>query len=290
MTRRKFSQASLSLSLLNARHDAGPFFCSRSVGAFLEDRNNVRFSSPHLNPGQAANLIPGSSSMFVGARARFVLLSFAFAAFFGAGAFAQDAAAVPNAPTSENASTPKNENRLGGAKNNFREFGHQFFSPWTFILPAGTAAISQARSDDHVFESGAEGYGHRYGVYLADNVDAKFIRAFAMPTIFNQVERYQALGSGQRFGRRFEHAFVHTFVTRNRDGNRTINMSGIPASFAVGAVGMAYYPGKYGDGWHMVQRAAWMQAGYFGQDLWREFRPQICRAIHIKCGGQIITP
>jgi len=52
-----------------------------------------------------------------------------------------------------------------------------------------------------------------------------------------------------------------------------------------------YYPGNYGDNWHMAQRAAWMQAGYFGQDLWREFRPEICHAIHIRCDRhKIIAP
>ena len=235
--------------------------------------------------------------MFVGARSRFVLFSAVFALACNAAiaqcsppSSAQGATSVPNGPTVQSAPDSRSAARLGGAKNNFREFTHQFFSPWTFLLPAGTAAISQAASDDHVFESGATGYGHRYGVYLADNVDAKFIRAFAMPTLFNQVERYRPVGAGHGLGTRFDHAFVHTFVTRNRDGNRSINMSGIPASFAVGAVGMAYYPGKYGDGWHMVQRAAWMQAGYFGQDLWREFRPDICRAVHIKCAGKIIAP
>ncbi len=135
----------------------------------------------------------------------------------------------------------------GGAKNNSVDFGHQLFSPWTFILPAVTAGISMETADDRAFDTGARGYGQRYGIFLADNVDAKFMRSFAIPTIFNQVERYHPLGPGNSFGNRFGHAMKHTFFTQTRHGNNTFNLSGVPASFAVAAVGNFYYPGKYND-------------------------------------------
>jgi hypothetical protein len=239
---------------------------------------------------------------FLGSKSKRTILPVAlfFSICFGNMAFAQVPEAspaltpLPDSPSVKTAQTdakPVEKRRRGGVKYNFHEFTRQTFSPWTFILPAATAGISTAMSDDHAFEPGAMGYGQRYGAYLADNVEAKFFRAFAFPTVFNQVERYDRVGSGNGFGKRFGHAFAHTFVTRTRDGNRTFNMSGIPASFAVGAMGKLYYPGNYGDNWHMAQRAAWMQAGYFGQDLWREFRPEICHAIHIRCDRhKIIAP
>lgn len=182
--------------------------------------------------------------------------------------------------------------REGGARNNFRDFGRQLFNPWTVALPAMTAGLTTAMSDDkpNGFEPGATGYGQRFGAYLADTGEAKFIRAFAMPTIFNQVERYRPLGSGHGFSSRFGNALAHTFVTKTRNGNNTFNMSGVPASFAVAGLGTLYYPGRYSDRWHTVQRAGWIQLGYFSLDEWREFRPEICRAIHIPCGKRVARP
>ena len=225
--------------------------------------------------------------LFNGARASGVYLSLMFCAVlsFGGLAVAQSAAdaSAKSDPAPQN--TVPVTPRLGGAKNNFRDFAHQLISPSTILLPAFTAGVSTATADSKdPFGNDLEGYGHRYGVYLADTGSAKFLRAFAMPTIFNQVEHYYPVGPGHNVGARVGHAFAHTFVSHTRSGRPTFNMSGIPASFAVGAIGTYYYPGRYDSGWHVVQRATWMQAGYFAQDLWREFRPQICRATRLPCG------
>jgi hypothetical protein len=236
----------------------------------------------------------------LGARATRTLFSSAICAVLclGGAAVAQQAPSAqltPDAPSAKSTtheSTMTIKERPGGAKNNFRDFAHQLFSPQTVLLPAATAGLSTAIADDndHAFEKGATGFGHRYGVYLADTGAAKFLRAFAMPTIFGQVEGYTPVGPGHGFGKRVGHAIAHTFVTKTRNGNNTFNMSGVPASFAVGAIGTYYYPGRYDSNWHMAQRAAWMQAGYFSQDLWREFRPQICHATHLPCGKTKTTP
>ena len=226
--------------------------------------------------------------LFSGARARWCLLSSMFCAVLSLVGMstAQCSPATSTAPLPDSPkATPVVSPRLGGAKNNFRDFTHQLISPSTVLVPAFAAGVATATADStNPFGNDAAGFGHRYGVYLADTGSAKFLRAFAMPTIFNQVEHYYPVGSDHTVGARVGHAFVHTFVSKTRNGKNTFNMSGIPASFAVGAIGTYYYPGRYDSGWHVVQRAAWMQAGYFAQDVWREFRPQVCRATHLPCG------
>jgi hypothetical protein len=222
------------------------------------------------------------------------LMTFAVLALGGM-AVAQDSSSTVTKSDSESSKVQASEKpapREGGARNNFRDFGRQLFNPWTVALPAMTAGVTTATSDDkpNGFEPGATGYGQRFGVYLADTGEAKFLRAFAMPTIFNQVERYRPLGSGHGFGARFGNALAHTFVTKTRNGNNTFNMSGVPASFAVAGLGTLYYPGRYSDRWHTVQRAGWIQLGYFSLDEWREFRPEICRAIHLPCGKRDAKP
>ena len=234
----------------------------------------------------------------LGARATRSLVFAAAVLILCSVAVAQQAPAMSSTPeaTGSNSVSPvaiaEEKPRPGGAKNNFRNFAHQLFSPQTVLLPAATAGLSTALADDndHAFEKGATGFGHRYGVYLADTGAAKFLRAFAMPTIFGQVEGYTPVGPGHGFSKRIGHAFAHTFVTKTRNGNNAFNMSGVPASFAVGAIGTYYYPGRYDSNWHMAQRAAWMQLGYFSQDIWREFRPQVCRATHMPCGKPKSNP
>jgi hypothetical protein len=232
-----------------------------------------------------------------GACARNTFLSLmAFAVLsVGSLAVAQDAstakASTGDAENNKAQASGMKTPREGGARNNFHAFERQLFSPWTLVQPALAAGLSTVSDDKrNGFEPGATGFGQRYGVYLADTGEAKFIRTFAMPTIFNQVERYRPLGPGHSFGARFGNALAHTFVTKTRNGNNTFNMSGIPATFAVAGLGTLYYPGRYSDGWHTVQRAGWIQLGYFSLDEWREFRPQICRAIHIPCGKQDVRP
>jgi len=204
-------------------------------------------------------------------------------------AFAQQATPpaqpVPDAPSVKRAPDPTAaQKREGGAANNFRDFAHQLFSPGTVLMPAASAGIAQATSDDHAYAPGGEGYAYRFGNAVADNADGKFMRAFLMPTLFNQVEHYRPLGEDKRGGQRFAHVLAHSFVTKTRNGNNTFNMSGIPASMATAAVGNYYYPDKYATTWHMMQRAGYMQAGYFAGDFWTEFKPDICRSVHLRCG------
>lgn len=179
----------------------------------------------------------------------------------------------------------KNSHPLeGGAANNFRDFLHELASPWTVIAPAASAGISTMNSSDSSYGHGAEGYANRYAVAFADEFNGKFLRHFLMPTMFNQIEHYHPLGRGNSTDRRIAHAFLHSFVTKTRHDHDTINMSAIPAAFAVAAIGDNYYPDRYTTSWYTAQRAGYNMIGYFGGDLWDEFKPDVCHKLHLPCG------
>ncbi len=189
----------------------------------------------------------------------------------------------PDAPSAVSTSAPAKK-REGGAAQNWHDFTHEVISPLTPLTPAITAAFMENSTKDSAFGSGVHGYFNRYGVAMADSFNGKFLRHFALPTIFNQVEHYKPLGDGNGAGRRIGHAFVHTFIVKTPGGHDTVNMAGIPGSVAIAVIGDGYYPDRYTTTWHTAQRAAWMQLGYFGGDLWHEFRPDVCRIAHLPCG------
>ncbi len=204
---------------------------------------------------------------------------------------AAPAQTTPPAPAQNLAEGPKNATapadvvrRPGGAASNFRDFGKDLFSAGTFVKPAVYAGIYTYATGDKPYGVGAAGFGYRYGVSFADDFNSKFLRDFAMPTLFNQSQRYEPLGSGNATSKRFWHAVAHTFVTKTRNGTTTINMSGIPSSVAVGLIGNNYYPDEYSTLWQATQRGAYSQAGYFLSDFWSEFKPEICHGLHLPCG------
>ena len=196
------------------------------------------------------------------------------------------AAKVPDAPSAKVATPQPVPSKPGGAENNFHDFLRELASPLTPIAPAISAGIGMETNKDSAFGTGAHGYFNRYAVSFGDQFNGKLLRYFVMPTMFNQMEKYQPMGRGYSADARIAHAFVHSFVTKTRNGHNTINMSGLPASAAVAAIGMAYYPDYYTTSRYTLERAGFAQAGYFGGDLWTEFKPDICRAIHLPCGGK----
>ena len=219
---------------------------------------------------------------------------------FAMSAWAQDPATPPASTTTQQPDAPKpslatgmlpnaasaSKPMEGGAFNNFHNFLHELGSPLTPLAPAVSAGIGMYTQKDSEFGHGAEGFGNRYAVAFADQFNGLFVRKFAMPTIFNQVETYHPLGRGHSADMRIAHAFAHSFVTKTRHGHNTINMSGIPASAVVAAAGMGYYPDYYTSAWRTASRAGYQQAGYFGGDLWSEFKPDLCRVVHLKCGKE----
>ncbi len=192
---------------------------------------------------------------------------------------------LPNSPSATIAPQAEKPASLpGGPKNNFKDFIGQTVSPWTVALPAASAGLGYSLSDNTGYGHGSEAYGYRFGVALADNVSGKFMRAFAFPTVFDQVQTYERLGKEHSVGHRIVHAFAHSFVAKTRNGHLTFNMAGVPASWAVAGLGNTYYPDQYTTGWHTASRAGIAQAGYFGTDLMSEFLPDVCRMVHLKCG------
>src|SRR5947199_6335806 len=103
------------------------------------------------------------------------------------------------------------------AAQNFQRFLKSVASPETILLPGTSAALSQFVFRPAGFDSGAEGYGHHFGVALADNVDGKFIRDFAFPTLFRQDVAYVSDHAPATVWRRVGHVLMHSILLDTKD-------------------------------------------------------------------------
>ncbi len=235
-------------------------------------------------------LLRGIRVEFVGKFFAFVMLVAALCA----GAPAQSTQQLPDAPSAtaqvqpvadaQGKSTVKAE-RPGGFKNNFKDFVGDTLSPATILGPAFGAGMTMTGSSSKVsFGTGAEAYGYIFGLKVADSANGRFIREFLLPTVTNQLHRYQRFGKDHKVNARIGHAFAHQFVTKTRNGTTTFNMSSIPGSWAVAGVGNFYYPDQKTTVWATTQRAAWTQVGYLSSDLFKEFAPEFCHALRLPCG------
>jgi hypothetical protein len=176
------------------------------------------------------------------------------------------------------ASTP-----IPSPEHNFSNFFKAIFSPGTALTPGASSAFSQFVSHPAGFDRGAAGYGEHYGIALADNVSGKFIREFAVPSLFRQNVAYVPDQSGT-WWRRAEHAMLHSLFLNTP--TLKLNVSGVPASFAAAGLSNAYQPKEQRTWPATFQRTGTNAAGYLVGDLVSEFKPELCfvpKRIHIPC-------
>src|SRR5262249_11369090 len=169
------------------------------------------------------------------------------------------------------------------AAEHFKAFTRSVFSPGTILVPGSSAAFSQFVSKPADFADGAEGYGHHYGVALADNVSGKFIRDFGFPVLFRQNVKYVPDHAKAGVWHRVGHACIHSVIT----DDRRLNFSGAPASFAAAGLSNLYQPQEQQTWPATFKRTGTNAGGYLLGDLASEFSPELCamrKKLHLGFG------
>jgi len=124
-----------------------------------------------------------------------------------------------------------------------------FASPETIWEPALSAGGSVAWNDFvspiDGYGAGWVGYGHHYVVALADNVSGKFMRQFAFASAAHHEDNYSP--KSENLWVRVGLAALHTIYVCPGTGDwkltwKTLNWSGIPASFASAGFSNVYQP------------------------------------------------
>ena len=119
------------------------------------------------------------------------------------------------------------------------------FDATSFLFSSVNAATSQIDNTNPSFGQGAKGFAHRYGTAMLDQTSATIMTRGVLPVLFHQDPRYFRKGEGT-IVKRALWATSRVFVTRNDQGNWTLNTSGLLGNGMVAAMGNAYYPDARG--------------------------------------------
>jgi len=158
------------------------------------------------------------------------------------------------------------------------DFVHETWSYETLWEPALAAGVSVGWNDfvspSKGYGPGWPGYGHHYVVSLADNVNGKFMRQFVFAAASGHEDNYSPKSGG--VWRRVGNAALHTIWVCPGKSDwkltaKTLNWSGIPASFATAAFSNAYQPGPQRNISSTFERAGIGTLGYAGGNVLTTF-------------------
>jgi hypothetical protein len=149
------------------------------------------------------------------------------------------------------------------------------------ILGAGfDAGISQAKNDDAPFGQGGKGYAKRLAASYTDEIQYRFFKEFAYPTVFSEDPRYYRLGEGPA-GRRFLHAVAHSVVAYRDNGTPMFNFSEWVGEVSAVSVSNLYHPGARRGVGPAAENIAFDVALDIGYDELREFWPEVARKLRL---------
>jgi hypothetical protein len=174
-------------------------------------------------------------------------------------------------------------------KDKFFLFLRDSVDPETVLAAGFNAGISQAENDDPSFGQGGAGYAKRLGASYTDQVQFRFFKEFAYPTLFSEDPRYYRIGEGPK-GRRFVHGLRHAFVAYNDHGRPMFNFSEWLGEISATSVSNLYHPGQRRGVAPAAQNIAIDVAMDIGYDELREFWPEIARKLRLPFRDQYQPP
>jgi hypothetical protein len=174
-------------------------------------------------------------------------------------------------------------------KDKFFLFLSDSVDPETFLAAGFNAGISQAENDDPSFGQGGAGYAKRLGASYTDQVQFRFFKEFAYPTLFSEDPRYYRIGEGP-IGRRFLHGVRHAVVAYNDQGRPMFNFSEWLGEISATSLSNLYHPGQQRGVAPAAQNIAIDVGMDIGYDELREFWPEIARKLRLPFRDQNQPP
>jgi hypothetical protein len=163
------------------------------------------------------------------------------------------------------------------AGDKIKVYAKGLFSPFHFLTAATAAGITQWEDVPRPWGQGAEGFGHRFGNYVAKQTVQRSLR-LAAEELLHEDNRY--FGSGEHgFGRRAWYALKNSVLARRDDGSRRISISQIGSTAGAAFISRLWQPStnnSAGDGATSFGIAMGANAGI---NVMREFLPDVTRHI-----------
>lgn len=165
-------------------------------------------------------------------------------------------------------------------------FTETYWNPGALTAPAFSAGIRMANPPGTgatkypaEWRQGAEGFGRNYGDAFAARVSAHTAQ-FLTGAVLREDPRY-APSASRGFLARSAHAVAFTFVDRSDSGRSVPAFSNFAGAAAGGFVGNTYLPTGFQDLTHAGQRATFQFGTIAAGNLFREFAPQMPRAVQL---------
>jgi hypothetical protein len=161
--------------------------------------------------------------------------------------------------------------------------------PETILAAGFDAGVSQAKNDDPSFGQGGAGYGKRLAAGYTDEVQFRFFKEFAYPSVFSEDPRYYRLGQGPKT-RRFLHAVTHAVVAYNDNGRPMFNFSEWLGEISGTSLSNLYHPGAKRGFTPAAREVAFDVALDIGYDELREFWPEVAKKLRLPFRDQNEPP
>jgi hypothetical protein len=140
--------------------------------------------------------------------------------------------------------------------------------------------VGQARGAPRGYGGGFEGYGKRFGADLARSASYNLFGPCLIASSTHEDPRF-FVRSQLGFKASLKYAAVRLVYTRNDDGERVINYSGLGGSLAAETLANVYYPkGSRSVGDTMIRFSLDMVTRYAGHML-RQYLPQIDKRLKL---------
>jgi len=160
----------------------------------------------------------------------------------------------------------------------FRIYRHSIFNRDSLFSPAFGAALAQANNEPPEWGQGASGFGTRLASGYGRLVINRTIR-FGVAAIDHEDPRF-TYSNEDGFWRRFRYASVHYVMARTDTGNLMPAYSRFAGAYGAAFIANAWYPESRANTGHALMRGSTALAAGYAWNVFREFWPDIKRAIH----------
>jgi hypothetical protein len=170
-------------------------------------------------------------------------------------------------------------------KERFQDYRAATFSPWSVVMPAFGAGLSQWRNYPPEWNQGAEGFGKRVASAYGGSVLEDTI-SFGVATFDHEDLRYPlSTYPKSAFLKRAGHTLSYTFIPKKEGGGRSFGWSRFIGAYGSGFIANTWYPAQHSDVHNAVVLGSMNLVGDLAINLLKEFvRP------HVQFGNTKKTP
>ncbi len=171
----------------------------------------------------------------------------------------------------------------------FELFANESISPETILVSGFSAGFEQWRDVPPGYGQGAEGYGKRFGAWMATNASSSFFGTFLAASVLRQDPRFFPQSHPSFWGS-VKYSARRLVVTRSDSGKDVFNASGLFGPLAGETLANTYLPKTEQTGAKTGERYGIDLAWKFAGNMFKNYWPTIFRDMGLNHLGVIPAP